>query len=121
DVDVDLFHLEPGHALDLASDVAPHGISNVHNALAVVGDDVEVDRRLTFADLDGDPLRCLGAVGRARHERPQLPNSAGHPSAHRVHARYVAGGHASDLRHDTIPEPGGAGLASQRHAGARAG
>ena len=56
DRDVDLDHLEPGEALDLADDVVPDGVGGVGHALAVPGDDVKVDCGLGLADLDRDTL-----------------------------------------------------------------
>ena len=56
DVDVDLDHFQAGHALDPLDHVLADGVGRLHDGLAVVTDDIDVDSRLAFPDLDRHPL-----------------------------------------------------------------
>src|SRR5689334_14728786 len=114
DLDVHLDDVQAGHPLDLPDHVAANGFAGVDDALAVPGDDVEVDRRLAFADLDRHALG--GGLAAARDEVAQLPDPAGHAAAHREDTGDVARGQAGDLRHHAGRDAGVALLGDERDA-----
>src|SRR4051812_7467595 len=68
DLDVDFDHVKSGHALDLADHIATHRFGDLHDALAVPGDEVQIDGRFALAHLDRDTL--TGGLGAARNQGP---------------------------------------------------
>ena len=61
DVDVDLGDLQSGHPLDGGDDVAADRLGEVCQRHPVLGDDLQVDGRLSLTDFDRHPLGVVGA------------------------------------------------------------
>src|SRR4051794_26133540 len=120
DADVDLGDLEAGHPLDRGDDVATDRLGEVGDGDAVLDDDVEVDRRLALAHLDGDALGDVRAAG-ARDALAKGAEGAGAAGAEVVHPVHLTGGDAGDLADDAVGDRGLALGGHQLGAGAGAG
>src|ERR1700694_2614348 len=105
DHDVDLGHLEAGHALDAIDHVAAHGLCPLDDALTVVGHEVQVDGRLPLAHLHADALSGLVHTLLSRHLRAQASHRPSEPFAHLMDARDLSSRQGRDLGDYAIRNP----------------
>src|SRR5918995_1137401 len=116
DRDVDLGHPQAHQVLDPVDHVAPDGLGELRDGLAVLGRERKIDGRLFLPDLDGDPLRLAAAAPAgygAQDAADGLRGAAAHPDA-----VDLLGRDTGYLRYDTIRDGGAAALGLKRAAAA---
>ena len=101
DADIDLGDFQSGHPFQGRHDVSADARGEVDDRNAVLNDDIEIDRRLTLADLDADALTDVGSGG-PWDALTQRAERAGAARTEVVYAGDFAGRDAGNLADDRI-------------------